>query len=118
MGILLFYIYTDITMFYTLNLSITDYNKKNMSVVLPDTQANNYNPDFNISKEYGCQFIAMSYQNFDTNLEVYNEFFDSNRSAFVLKPQNLRYIPVTIEKPPPQNPELSYEARIQKTPVD
>ena len=96
---------------YTQDLSITDYNKKCMSIVLPDVQANDYNPDFNISKTYGCQFIAMSYQNFDTNLELYNEFFDSNRSAFVLKPENLRYVPVTIPVPPPQNPNLSYASR-------
>jgi hypothetical protein len=107
------YRYSDVL--YTQDLTISDYNKKNMSIVLPDVQANNYNPDFNISKTYGCQFIAMSYQNFDTNLELYNEFFDSNRSAFVLKPKNLRYIPVTIEEPPPQDSTLSYAPQTVET---
>lgn len=96
---------------YTQDLNITNFNKKNMSVVLPDVQTNNLNPNFNIAKTYGCQFIAMSFQNYDINLQYYNEFFDSNRSAFVLKPKKLRFIPVTIPVPSPQDPKLSYESR-------
>jgi hypothetical protein len=29
----------------------------------------------------------------------------------VLKPEKLRYVPVMIELPPPQNPELAYATR-------
>lgn len=96
---------------YTQDLTLTNFNKKNMSIVLPDIQVNDFNPNFNIARTYGCQFIAMSFQNYDVNLQHYNEFFDSNRSAFVLKPKALRFIPVTIPVPEPQDPRLSYATR-------
>ena len=82
-----------------------------MTIVLPDVNIDDTNPNFNIARNYGCQFIGMSFQNYDTNLEHYNEFFDSNKTAFVLKPKPLRFIPLTIEKPPPQKPEYSYKTR-------
>ena len=96
---------------FTQDLTLTDFNKKNMSIVLPDVQTNNANPNFNVAREYGCQFIGMSFQNYDINLQHYNDFFDGNRSAFVLKPKHLRFIPLTIPVPPPQKPEFSYETR-------
>jgi hypothetical protein len=96
---------------FTQDLGLTDHNKKKMSIVLPDISPYDTNPNFNIVKQYGCQFIGMSFQNFDSHLEYYNEFFDSEGSAFVLKPDDLRYIPVTIPEPPPQNPEYSYKTR-------
>ena len=96
---------------YTQDLTLTDFNKKNMTIVLPNVGIDDSNPNFNISRQYGCQFIGMSFQNYDINLEHYNEFFDSNKAAFVLKPKNLRFIPLTIPKPPPQNPKYSYKTR-------
>ena len=96
---------------FTQDLTLTDFNKRNMSVVLPNTGIDDSNPNFNIARQYGCQCIGMSFQNYDTNLEHYNEFFDGNRAAFVLKPKELRFIPLTIPKPPPQNPKLSYKTR-------
>lgn len=96
---------------FTQDLNLTNFNKKNMSLVLPDMKANDNNPNFNIARTYGCQFIGMSFQNYDVNLEHYNDFFDSNRYAFVLKPKELRFVPVTIPIPPPQNPEYSYATR-------
>ena len=37
--------------------------------------------------------------------------FNQAGYAFALKPANLRYIPVTIPAPTPQNPALSYQKR-------
>ena len=37
--------------------------------------------------------------------------FDLTGYAFVLKPEALRYVIVTIDAPPPQNPDLSYATR-------
>jgi len=37
--------------------------------------------------------------------------FNTTGSAFVLKPVELRYIPVTIPVQPPPNPAYSYEKR-------
>ena len=82
------------------------YNKKNMSIVLPDLGPNDDNENALLCMSgYGCQMAAMSFQNFDANLEVYEGFFDQAGSAFVLKPENLRFMPsyITIGKPPPPN---------------
>ena len=62
-------------------------------------------------REMGCQLLAMRYQKVDVNVEENDVFFDENGYAFVLKPENLRYIPVTIPTPPPQNPQLSFATR-------
>ena len=99
------------TLKYTQDLTLKDFNKKNMTIVIPNYMANNTNPNFNIARQYGCQFIAMSFQNYDSNLEYYNAFFDGKKTAFVIKPAALRYIPVTIKKPPPAPPEYSYATR-------
>jgi hypothetical protein len=57
---------------------------------------------------YGCQMIAMCFQNFDDNLKFYTQYFDDAGSAFVLRPDRLRYIPVFIPIPKAQNPAVSY----------
>lgn len=96
---------------YTQDLTFTDYNKQNMSIVLPDWSANDSNPNFNVARQYGCQLIGMSFQNFDANLEHYNAFFDGDKCAFVLKPKELRFVPLTIDVPPKAPPAYSYQAR-------
>ena len=96
---------------FTQDLMLKSFNKKNMSIVLPDWSAHDTNPNFNIARQYGCQMIGMSFQNFDGNLEHYNAFFDGNKTAFVLKPEELRFVPLTIKVPPKSPPAYSYQAR-------
>ena len=96
---------------FTQDLLLKDFNKKNMTVVLPDWSANDQNPNFNIARQYGCQMIGMSFQNFDSNLEHYNAFFDGQRSAFVLKPENLRFKPIAIKVPEPPPKSYSFASR-------
>lgn len=91
---------------------LIDYNKQNMTIGMPDSGYNPENPSSMIMREMGVQMLAMRYQNIDSNIEENDAFFNDNRSAFVLKPENLRYKPVTVEEPEPQNPELSYATRI------
>ena len=100
---------------FTQDLQLKDYNKKNMSIVIPDWSAHDQNPNFNIARQYGCQMIGMSFQNFDNNLEHYNAFFDGAKTAFVLKPENQRFIPLTIKVPPKAPPAYSYQARPVKS---
>ena len=90
---------------------LIEFNKKNMTIVLPDLSISNKNPSSSLSLNYGCQLAALSFQSYDSSLEYYNEMFDTAGSAFVLKPIELRYIPVTIPVPPPANPAYSYEKR-------
>jgi len=90
---------------------LQQYNKQNMSITMPDKGVNPPNPSGIVCREMGAQMIAMKYQTADVNLEENNAFFDNGGYAFVLKPANLRYIPVTIPDPTPQNPALSYAPR-------
>lgn len=84
------------------------FNQQNMTISLPDLSARNKNYPPTIAMKYGCQMVAMSFQNFDNNMEYYTQFFDDAGSAFVLKPEYLRYIPVFIPIPPVQNPAVSF----------
>ncbi len=90
---------------------LTDYNRRNMTIVFPDKGSNPANPNGIISREYGCQMVAMRYQYVDNYLEENALFFDRASYAFALKPQALRYTPVTIPDPKPQNPNYSYATR-------
>jgi hypothetical protein len=94
---------------------LLDYNKKNMSVVVPvvgeDTTILVTTP-----LTYGCQMVFMDYSEPDSNLALMLTMFNEAGSAFVLKPKSQRYIPVTIKKPPPQNPDLSYAPKTLSKP--
>jgi hypothetical protein len=90
---------------------LIDFNKQNMTIGMPDKGANPENPSSIVMREMGVQFLAMRYQSIDTNIEENDIFFDNNGYAFVLKPENLRYVPITIELDPPQNTDVSYATR-------
>lgn len=90
---------------------LIEFNKQNMTIGMPDKGSNPENPSSVVMREMGCQLLGMRYQKIDTNIEENDIFFDDNGYAFVLKPEKLRYIPVTIPLPPPQNPDLAYAPR-------
>ena len=94
---------------------LTEYNKKNMTLSMPDLSTEITNPSPSIHMSYGVQMVAMSFQpegsSIDAKLEAYLNFFNKERSAFVLKPEKLRYIPVTVPVPKTQNPELSFSQK-------
>ena len=94
---------------------LQNFNKKNMTIAMPDKGSNPPNLSAAAARLTGCQMIAMRYQLNDVNLQENNKFFDDAGCAFVLKPEKLRDIPVTVPKPPAQNPALSYETRTVKT---
>lgn len=93
---------------------LIDHNKKNMSIVFPDPPFRE-NPNFNVAKVFGCQFIGMMPQVKDINLDIYNKAFNDAGSAFILKPPELCYQTVVIETPPPQDPALSFAGRNYST---
>lgn len=92
-------------------VELQNYNKKNMSIAMPDKGSNPENMSAIVCREAGCQMIAMRYQTVDTNLQENIMFFDNAGYAFVLKPDRLRYFPTIIPNPTPQNPALSYQTR-------
>lgn len=94
---------------------LKEYNKKNMTICLPDLSVTPTNPSSILSMSYGCQFVAMSFQTYDSNMEYYDKLFDKNNSAFILKEEKLRYVPVTIPVPPKANPMNSYKDRTSTT---
>jgi hypothetical protein len=101
---------------YTPDLGeLIDFNKQNMTIGMPDKGDNPENPSGIVLRETGSQLLAMRYQTVDANLEENDLFFNENGYAFVLKPEKLRYVPVTIPLPPPQNPQLSYATRTVKS---
>ena len=94
---------------------LTDFNRRGMTVVLPDVGINPVNPSGYLCRESGCQMIAMRYQYVDNYLLESTLFFDRCGYAFCLKPARLRYQPVTIPDPIPQKPEYSYATRNTST---
>jgi len=87
------------------------YNKKNMSIVTSDRTELPTNPGGVASRKMGVQCIGMSYQNQDTSFLELDEFFNSNNSAFVLKPADLRYVQNYISAPKKQDPKLSFATK-------
>lgn len=94
---------------------LKNYNKKNLTMELPDVSTNDNNPSAALGMKYGVQMIGMCYQNYDANLEFYEEFFANTGHSFVLKPADLRYQVVTIAPPTAQNPALSMAPRVTKS---
>jgi hypothetical protein len=94
---------------------LTEYNRKNMTIVFPDNGSNPVNSSGALCRAYGCQMVAMRYQYVDNFLLENDLFFDRATYAFSLKPEALRYKPVTIPEPTPQNPEYSYATRTSST---
>lgn len=90
---------------------LINFNKYNMSIVLPDLNDYDINPQSAIVMNYGCQFIAMSFQNFDRNMEYYSLFFDKKNSAFVLRPERFRYEQKYIKNPEPPPKDWSFAPR-------
>ena len=94
---------------------LIEYNRRCMTIGMPDKGANPDNPSGIVLRETGTQMLAMRYQLFDNNLEESDMTFDLAGYAFVLKPESLRYVPVIIPDPVPQNPDVSYATQTAST---
>ena len=90
-----------------------DANKKNMCLVVPDKGGRPINDGHNGPFTWGCQIAAMCFQEEarDEKLKAYEDKFASVGYAFILKPEDLRYVPITIAAPAPPNPKASMESR-------
>jgi hypothetical protein len=91
---------------------LIDYNKQNMTISLPNLSAQNSNYSSALAMTFGCQMIGMSFQNFDNYLQYYTQFFDDAGSAFVLRPDRYRYIPMYVPEPRAQDPEVTFANKI------
>lgn len=90
-----------------------DANKKNMCLVLPEKGGRPINDGHNGPFTWGCQMVAMCFQEEarDEKLKAYEDKFASVGYAFILKPEDLRYVPITIPAPKPPNPKASMESK-------
>lgn len=93
-------------------------NKKNMALVLPIKAVKPKNEGHNGPYTWGSQFVAMCFQESarDEKLSAYESMFDAVGFAFILKPKDLRYIPITIDPPKPPNPNSSFEGKPSEAP--
>jgi len=94
---------------------LTDFNRRGITIVTPDNGSNPANPSGMVCRASGCQMVALRYQLVDNNLMENALFFDRAGYAFALKPDDLRYQPVTVAAPTPQLPEYSYATRNAST---
>jgi hypothetical protein len=90
---------------------IISFNKKKMTISVPDLSSLASNISASIHQKYGIQFICINFQTDDNNLKYYENLFNKAGSAFILKPENLRFKPNTIKKPKSQDPKLSFAPR-------
>lgn len=90
---------------------LIEFNKRQMSLVLPNLSEYDANPSPAVGFKYGCQMMAVSIQNYDSSMQFYDDFFNKAGTAFVLKPDNLRYVPATIKMPNAPPPQYSYASR-------
>ena len=80
------------------NNDLVQFNKSKMSIVLPNLNNETNNINYIKSYDAGCQIVAMSFQNFDAELQFNNIKFDEENSAFILKPQDLRLKKIIIDQ--------------------
>lgn len=81
-------------------------NKKNMCICRPDLSKTASNYNVSGVMQYGVQFPLMCFQINDNNLQIYNTLFNQSGKAFILKPQELRY--VQVQTTPPTESQISY----------
>lgn len=94
---------------------LIDYNKKNITMVVPDGSVSLVNSNPQVLFTYGCQWVMMNYGSLDSAMELYTGQFA--QSSTLLKPDALRFIPTTYKKPKPQDPSRSFQPKQQTTPI-
>jgi len=90
---------------------LLEFNKRTMTIVTPDIGINKNNPDVNKSKLLGIQFNANNFYQKDNSLNNSINMFNSAGCAFILKPAEMRYYPITVTVPPPNPPGYSFKER-------
>ena len=94
---------------------LIDYNKKNITMVVPDGSISLENNNPQILFTYGCQWVMMNYGSLDKGMETYTANFAS--ASFLLKPDALRFKPVSYTKPAPQDPARSFQPKRKTSPI-
>jgi len=107
--------YTQASQTYDYDELIT-FNRRNITLVVPDlADASMENKNAEVALAFGCQWILMNYGSLDNAMELYTGRFVE--ASFIVKPEALRYKPVTYTAPPPQNPNVSFQPKRMVSPI-
>jgi hypothetical protein len=86
--------------------ALIDYNRTGLTIIIPheegDFYSNNYDPT--IAFQLGCQFVAMEFQNIDSNMDSYITLFKN--TSYVLKDEDLRKGKTNKKKPRTTNANM------------
>jgi hypothetical protein len=88
------------------NDTIKESAKKSLKYIVPERSTSSTNLyDATIPFSNGCQMVAMAFQKHnDANMIAYLKRFQDFGSAFILKPPELRYVPIVLKNPNPIDP--------------
>jgi hypothetical protein len=93
---------------------LIEFNKKSVCIVTPDIGAKPDNPNISTANLLGVQFTAINFSNEDSLYIKTINLFNDNGTAFILKPENLRYKPMYVPIPNDPPPGYSFAPRQQE----
>lgn len=95
---------------------LIDFNRDNITMVVPDIGEDLKNNNSEILFTYGCQWNMMSYGSTDSMMEFYIGHFQEN--SMVLKPEVLRgKKPPKLKNPTMPDPVVSFQPMQQISPI-
>lgn len=107
-----FYKDKDIRLVHSID-DLVNTNKKFLGFSQPDYSDTKNNSISTMHHQRGLQFVMMQFSNLNAHMINYINYFSKKGTAFILKPDNLRYFEKKIKPPKPQDPKLSYAPRPQ-----
>ncbi len=106
--------YTEASQTYNYQ-ELTDYNRRNITMVVPDSYESLSNSSPDILFSFGCQWVLMNYGSLDSAMDDYTGKFV--QTSYSLKPEALRYKPVKYKKPKAQDPANSFQPKQMQSPL-
>lgn len=95
---------------------LIEFNRNNITIVVPDIGEDLVNKNPQILFTYGCQWIMMNYGSLDSMMELYIGEFQQKSTS--LKPAALRpQIPKQYKQPAVADPNLSFQPMKQTSPI-
>jgi len=95
---------------------LINFNRNNITMVVPDIGADLVNVNPQILLTYGCQWNLMNYGSVDSAMELYIGQFQEN--SVVLKPEPLRPLKIqTYKQPVLPDPSVSFQPMAKSSPI-
>jgi hypothetical protein len=90
-------------------------NRRSITMVVPDPDPDLKNGNPIVLFGYGCQWNLMNYGSLDAMMELYIGKFQ--QGSLLLKPEHLRYKPITYKTPVLPPPEHSFQPMAHTSPI-